>query len=328
MKSKAETERSSDGARLTGARCGTCAIVGRPNVGKSTLLNALLEQKLVIATPRPGTTRANVLGVYTKPGLQIAFIDTPGMHKPKSALGKVLVEEARMGLGDADVVLLLTDVSTKRELQVAAQDEPIMDMAARSDRPVVLAINKVDKVPDKHKLLPLLTAYSERFAKIAEGAGCERKELAAIVPVSATRKSNLEAIVREIGKLLPEGRRYEEDFLTDRPQRFFAAELVREAVLRHTREEVPYGVAVAIDTYEEERGLTRIDATILVEKAGHKKIVVGARGQMLKRIGTEARLEIERMIGGKVYLKLFVKVLEGWTQDPDKARRLVREGTL
>ncbi len=292
-------------------RGGRVAIVGRPNVGKSTLLNALLGQKLAIATPRPGTTRSNVLGVYMKaePPTQIAFVDTPGMGHSKTALHKLLVELAQAGLADTDAVVLVTDRAAK-DGGVFEGDLGVLDTVRVAGVPIVLAVNKADTFRPKDKLLPLLAAWQQAH------------DLAAIVPVSATEGHNLDALVAELRKLLPEGLLYDEDFLTDRPERFFAAELVREAVMRHTRDEVPYGVAVLLDEYLEEEKLTRISATIVVEKPAHKGIVIGARGSLLKQIGTEARLEIERLIGRKVFLKLWVKVVPGWTTHPGRVREL------
>lgn len=299
-------------------RAGRCAIVGRPNVGKSTLLNALLGHKLVIATAVPGTTRASVLGVYVseEPPTQIAFVDTPGLHRPKSALGKVLVEEAKAGLGGADVVVFVTEARKKPADALHAEDERVLRLAIGAGRPIIAAVNKVDRLADKQALLPQLAQLSERH------------DFAALVPISATARIQLDALLSEIRDRLPEGVLYPDaDVLTDRPARFFAAELVREAILRRTRAEIPHGVAVVIERFEQTEGLTRIHATIVVEKASHKGIVIGARGALLKEIGTEARQEIQRFLDAKVHLELWVKVVEGWTGHAVKARRLVSEGS-
>lgn len=296
------------------ARSGRVAIVGRPNVGKSTLLNALLGQKLVIATPTPGTTRSNVIGVFarTDPPTQIAFVDTPGLARPKSALGKALGETARAGLVDADLVLFVTEAPTgKARLAVHPDDEPVLDHVRETGQPALLVINKVDTLRDKSRLLPLIEAYRERLP------------FEAIVPLSATDGTNVDALVGEIRARLPEGLIYDDDVLTDKPERFFAAELVREAVLRQTRQEVPHGSAVLIEDYAEEGGLVRITATVVVEKESHKKIVIGARGSRIKEIGTEARLEIEKLLEKKVFLKLWVKVVPGWTNDPARVREMI-----
>ncbi|MCZ7683379.1 MAG: GTPase Era [Sandaracinaceae bacterium] len=299
------------------ARAGRVAIVGRPNVGKSTLLNALLGQKLAITAPRPGTTRSCLLGVYASadPPVQIAFVDTPGLERPRSVLGRVLVEEAQASLEDADAVLVVVEAKKggRGGDPVAPADADIVEQVARVGHPIVLALNKVDAVKDKSALLPVLEAWSRRF------------ELAAIVPISALRGDNLEPLVRELRALLPEGLLYEEDFLTDKPERFFVAELVREAIIHHTRQEVPYSVAVQVEQMREEERTTRIGAAILVDRPSHKGIVIGAGGARLKAIGTDARKEIEALLGRKVFLELFVKVEEDWTRDAHKARRLTRE---
>jgi GTP-binding protein Era len=299
------------------ARAGRVAIVGRPNVGKSTLLNALLGQKLAITAPRPGTTRSRLLGVVTSadPPTQIAFVDTPGLERPRSVLGRVLVEEAQASLEDTDAVLVVVDATAHGPGgdPVPAADADIIEQAARVGHPVVLALNKIDKVKDKSALLPKLEAWSQRF------------ELAALVPISALSGKNLEPLVRELRALLPEGLLYEEEFLTDKPERFFMAELVREAIIHHTRQEVPYSVAVQIEQVQEEEHLTRVGAMILVDKPTHKGILIGAGGARLKAIGTDARLQIEALLGRKVFLELWVKVEEDWTRDPQKVRRLTRE---
>ncbi len=300
---------------IADARAGRCAIVGRPNVGKSTLLNALLGQKLVIVTPTPGTTRSSVLGLYTtsEPPTQIAFIDTPGLARPKSALGKVLSDTARTALADADVVLFVTAAPSGPGAgrgDVHPADAAVMDQLREAGRPAVLAINKVDSLRDKRRLLPVLEAYRSAF------------DFAAMVPISALRGDNLDALVGEIRARLPEGLAYDPEYFTDRPERFFAAELVREAILQNTRREVPHGSAVLIEQWEEDEKILRIGATIVVEKESHKKIVIGARGSLIKKIGTEARLEIERFLGRRVFLELFVKVVPGWTRDPRRVRQL------
>jgi GTPase len=301
----------------TTPRAGRCAIVGRPNVGKSTLLNTLLGQKLVIATPKPGTTRSCVLGVYASddPPTQIAFVDTPGMGQGGTALGRILSEQAKEGLGATDAVVLMTDVSPRlRTPDVHPRDGAILDLLGSGGRPVVLAINKVDRLADKTLLLPLMDAYAKRV------------DFAAMVPMSAQKGTGVKGLLAEIRGLLPEGRLYEDDYLTDRPERFFVTELVREAVLLHTHAEVPHGCAVWVDEWVDEGTLLRVSATVAVEKPSHKKIVIGAKGERMKAIGTHARLEIERFVGRKVFLQLWVKVVPGWTSDPGKARRMITEG--
>ncbi|MEM7436238.1 MAG: GTPase Era, partial [Myxococcota bacterium] len=251
----------SGAAQEDDARAGRCAIVGRPNVGKSTLLNAVLGQKLVIATPRPGTTRTCVLGVYAsdEPPTQIAFVDTPGLERPKGALGQVLGDSARRGLTDADVIVLVTEPPKAGQgLSVPDDDRLVMQALETTRAKVVLAINKVDRLKAKERLLPLIEAYQEIHP------------FAAVVPISATRGTNLDALLDEIRAQLPEGLLYDADFLTDRPERFFASELIREAAMLNTREEVPHGIACRLDTYEEKPDLTRIEGTLIVEKPSHK----------------------------------------------------------
>jgi len=301
------------------ARAGRVAIVGRPNVGKSTLVNALLGQKLVIATSRPGTTRSSVLAVYAQddPPTQIAFVDTPGLHRPKSELGKLLREEAERGLSDLDAVVLMLEAPSGKGrgdvTQLQDDDERVIEMLAQVHAPMIVVINKVDLLTDKTKLLPLLIRMNERLSP------------AALVPVSATKGVNLKELIAELRKLLPEGVLYDPDFLTDRPERFFVSELVREAVFERTRAEIPHGIAIVIDRFVEERNHTLIEASLVVEKNSHKAIVIGAGGKMLVDIGTAARLRIEDFLGRKVMLKLWVKVIAGWTGDPRRVRELALE---
>jgi len=299
-------------------RSGRCAIVGRPNVGKSTLLNALLGQKLAITADKPQTTRTSLLGIYVadapdQPKRQIAFEDTPGLHAPDSALGRALLEQAKASLAEADVVVLLTQVGPKPRVEdvLGPAERDLLRELARSQRCVVLAINKVDKLGHKALLLPLLEACSKLHP------------FAALVPISAQRRIGLEGLVREVGDRMPLGLRYDAEMLTDKPERYFAAELVREAVIHQTRQEIPYAVAVAIDRFADEGKLYRIAATVVVEKESQKAIVIGAGGQRLKEIGTQARLEMERLFERKVFLELWVKVIENWTDSERHVRDLL-----
>lgn len=317
MKTRSRRAEPPDDATDRTPRAGTCALVGRPNVGKSTLLNALLGERLAIATATPQTTRAKLLGVVhlAEPPTQVGFLDTPGLHAPQNALGRALVIEASGAIAEADVVVMLTDVSTRAaaSASVREDDEPVLAAIGRARGPVVLAINKVDRLRDKGALLPLIEAYSARHP------------FAAVVPISATRSVGLDALIGEVRARLPEGRRWEEDTLTDRPERFFAIERVREAVIARTRQELPHAVAVTLDRWQEpvgERGITRIEATIHVEKPGQKGIVIGAGGTALRAIGERARLAIESFLGRRVFLGLHVRVTPGWTRDPKKAREL------
>jgi GTP-binding protein Era len=308
-------------------RSGRCAILGRPNVGKSTLLNAMVGQKLAIAASKPQTTRTTLLGVAMRkePPLQVAFIDTPGLHRPASALGRALLEAAEGELEHCDVVLLLVSVSKGAELSdVIGESERELfaklksigskrdkDGVAHAPPPVVLAINKVDQLKQKHLMLPLL----EKLPKVYP--------FAAIVPISALKGVNVEELVLDIGSRLPEGLAYDEELLTDKPEKFFAAELVRESLIRNTRQEIPYAAAVVIDRFEDDVKIARITATVVVEKESHKGIVIGKAGQMLKLIGSEARLEMEQMFGRKVFLELWVKVVEDWTDNARSVRELL-----
>jgi GTP-binding protein Era len=301
-------------------RAGRAAIVGRPNAGKSTLLNTLLGQKLAIATDKPQTTRHHILGVFSTqdPPTQIAFVDTPGLHRPKNPLGRALIEEAQGALDDCDVIVWLIESPTDRSgpPALSGADREVRELLGNRPRQkLVLVLNKIDRLQDKSKLLPWLVFYQAELNPEA------------IVPVSALKARGTKQLVAEIRKHLPEGLLYTDpDFVTDRPERFFVAEHVREAVIRCTHEEVPYAVAVVVETYEETSALTRIEATIIVDKPNHKKIVIGAQGSMLKRIGSEARAAIEDMLERKVYLGLFVKVVEGWTEDPGNVRKFAMEG--
>jgi GTP-binding protein Era len=301
-------------------RAGRCAIVGRPNVGKSTLLNALLGQKLAIATEKPQTTRHRILGVYSEsdPPTQIAFVDTPGLHRPKNALGRALVEEAQGALEGSDVVLWVLESPSDRTVAAPGllpADKEVRELLRGvASAKLVVGLNKIDKLKDKSKLLPWLTWLTEELKPEA------------VVPIAALKERGLKQLVAELRKHMPPGILYDDpDFITDRPERFFVSELVREQTIRNTREEVPYAVAVLIDSFEETDKLTRIQATIVVERQGHKKIVVGAGGQMLKKIGSEARVEIEALLERKVFLGLFVKVVEGWTENPTRVRELAME---
>lgn len=295
-------------------RSGRCAIVGRPNVGKSTLLNAALGQKLAIATARPQTTRTCMLGVYAteQPPTQIAFIDTPGMHRPKNALGRALVESAKGGLEDCDVILMLVEINPRRPIEelLMGEDSDILEMVSRAGRPVVLGINKIDKLKRREELFPVLEACAKRF------------DFAGIVPLSARKGQNVKGVIAEIRQHLPEGLNFDPEVLTDKPERFFAAELIREALMVATHQEVPYSVAVVIEEFTDEPELTRITATIVVPRESHKGIVIGKGGSMLKNVGSAARMEIEALLQRKVFLKLWVKVTEDWTDNPREVREL------
>jgi GTP-binding protein Era len=283
-------------------KTGLVALLGRPNAGKSTLLNRFAGQKLAIVSDKPQTTRHRILGVHNVPGSQIVFIDTPGIHKPMHRMNRRMVDTALETLREADVVVVVVDAS----LPPGAGDEFVVSVVVSAKTPAVLALNKVDLV-HKPKLLPLMAHYARTDA------------FRTIVPISALDGSGVDALEQEIVAALPEGEAiYPDDYLTDQSQRTLAAELIREKVLVHTRDELPYTTAVLIDQYEEPDragGLTRIYASILVDHDSQKPIVVGKGGDMIKRIGTEARKDLEEMLDGRVFLDLHVKVREDWRDD-------------
>ncbi|MCS6857121.1 MAG: GTPase Era [Deltaproteobacteria bacterium] len=309
-------------AEVADHRSGSAAIIGRPNVGKSTLLNVLVGEPLAIATPKPGTTRLALLGVHesTDPEgrrTQIAFYDTPGLERPRSTLSRILIEEAKGVFDAVDVFILVVeapDCSERCDLHPG--DKRVLEMVEALKKPIVLALNKVDRLYPKNKLLPLL-------AKLGED-----RRFSALVPISATQGIGIDGLIKEVRSHLGPGLMFPQETLTNRPMRFFVAEAVREAIFLETREEVPYGVGVVVSEWVDGPQLTRIGVTIVVEKESHKGIVIGAQGQRIKRIGQSARQAIEKMIGRKVFLHTFVKVIEGWTEDPHKVRRIVCEGQL
>ncbi len=282
---------------------GFVCILGRPNAGKSTLLNALVGEKLAIISPKPQTTRNRILGIINVPKLkgresgQIVLVDTPGVHKSGSSLGRKMMAEVREALEGCDLILMLVDATRKWD----RDDAFVLDLAKKVGTPVCLLLNKIDLLADKTKLLPLIAEFQSLH---------DFKE---IVPISALKKKGLDALLACVMKTLPNGPRYfPEDQITDQPLRFMAAELIREQVLMQTHEEVPHAVSVLVDQYEESAKLVRIAATIYCERDGQKAILLGKGGQKLKTIGTAARLSIEKMVGTKVFLELFVKVQAGW----------------
>ena len=283
-------------------KVGSVALVGRPNAGKSTLLNHFVGQKVAIVSDKPQTTRHRIVGVRTTPAGQMAFIDTPGIHKPAHRMNKRMVDQAIASLRDADLVVLIVDAT----LRPGSGDAFVLDAVRRAGVQAVLALNKVDLV-HKPKLLPLI----EHYAQTAAFKG--------IVPMSARSGDGVPALEAEILAALPDGEPiYPEDYLTDQTERRLAAELVREKVLHHTHDELPYSTAVVIDQFEEpaaEGGLTRIFASIVVDQDSQKPIILGKGGAMIKRIGTEARHDLEALLGGRVYLELHVKVREDWRDD-------------
>ncbi len=287
-------------------RAGFVAIVGRPNAGKSTLLNRLVGQKIAIVTSKPQTTRNRIQGILTRPEGQIVFIDTPGLHEAKSALGRQMMQEVAAALEGIDILLLMVDASSA----LLQADELLLERAKRFRGKTILALNKVDRVP-KPKLLPLIDAFQKAFP------------FSAIVPISALKGIGCDGLLEEILGLLPEGDPYfPEDQVTDQPERFLAAEIVREKAIQVMYHEVPYALGVIVEKFEESARLLRIEATMNVERDTQKKILIGHKGEMLKKIGTEARRELEEIFGVKVYLGLFVKVAPDWRENPQKVREL------
>lgn len=281
-------------------RSGFISIIGRPNAGKSTLLNALLGEKISIVTPKPQTTRKTIRGVLNAPGCQMVFVDTPGIHRARGLLNEFMVREALSTLSDVDVILYMVEA----DRPVSEDDRFIMEGLKGLKAPVVLAVNKIDKVA-KARLLPLIEEYSKLHG------------FASVVPISALTGDGLDVLTGELSGRMPEGPRYfPEDMITDEPERVIVAEIIREKVFLATRQEIPYSVAVVIEEFKEGEGLISISAAINVERDSQKGMVIGRGGRMLKRIGTEARSEIESLLGVKVFLKLFVRVQKDWTRSP------------
>jgi len=299
-------------------RAGFVAIVGRPNVGKSTLLNRVLGEKIAIVSPRPQTTRTRILGVWNGEGAQLAFFDTPGLHRAKGELNRRMVEVGLSTLGEVDVALLLVEAGTGPggRVEVGEATRWIVDAVARSGKPSVLGISKMDRAP-REALLPVIAAYKDLHA------------WSEVVPFSALEDENVDDLLRTLARLVPESEAplFPPDVLTDQAERQIAAEYVREQVILKTREEVPYAAAVAVEEFDEAerttgpRGLVRISAQIFVERESQKGIVIGKRGAMLKAIGTAAREGLERLLGCKVFLQLHVRVDERWSERADALKR-------
>lgn len=293
-------------------KSGFVALIGRPNAGKSTLLNRLVGEKLAIVSDKPQTTRNRILGARTYDEGQIVFVDTPGVHRPLHRLNVRMVDTAFDALKEVDVIVAVVDASEP----TGAGDRFLMDALRRSNRPRVLALNKADLV-DKPKLLPTISRYAQEATLPDESGGTEPL-FVDIVPISARTGDNLDRLEQVLLSHLPEGEPlYPDDFLTDQPERFFVAELVREQVLQQTHAELPFSTAVIVDKFDEpdERGLLKLYCTILVDRDSQKPILVGRQGAMIKSIGTGAREELERFFDTKVFLDLHVKVREDWRED-------------
>ena len=287
-------------------RAGFVAIIGRPNAGKSTLLNRYVGQKVAIVTSKPQTTRNRIQGIVTRPEGQIVFIDTPGLHEAHTVLNRQMMREVAAALEGIDVLLLMVDASATQP----HADQLLLDKAKRFEGKAILALNKTDRVP-KPKLLPLLEAFAKAFP------------FAALVPISALKGNGCEELLAEILKQLPEGVPFfPEDQVTDQPERFLASEIVREKAIQLTYHEVPHALRVMIDKFEETPNILRIEATLNVERDSQKKILIGKKGEMLKKVGTEARKELETLLGTRIYLGLFVKVAPGWRDNPQQVREL------
>jgi GTP-binding protein Era len=291
---------------------GFICILGRPNAGKSTLLNALAGEKLAIVSPKPQTTRNRIQGVINVPsskgksGGQAILIDTPGVHKPDSALGRKMMVEVREALEGCDLILLIADVTERS----GAGDQFVLDLAKQSATPIFLLLNKIDRI-DKGKLLPMIDHWRKMH------------EFREVMPISALKRNGLDLLLERVIEVLPQGPRYfPEDQVTDQPMRFMVAEVIREQILAATREEIPYFTTVIVEHFEEGKKLTRIAAAIYCERDSQKGILVGKGGQMLKKIGTAARLEMEKMVGTRVFLELFVKVRANWRNSRDFVEEL------
>jgi len=284
-------------------KAGYVSFVGRPNAGKSTLMNKLMGQKVAIVSDKPQTTRHRITGVRNEPGGQIVFIDTPGIHKPEHRMNQRMVDAAVDTLREVDVAVLVVDVTEKP----GPGDRYVMELLSSAKCKVIVVLNKIDRLKQKNQLLPLMESYGKALP------------VEAIVPMSAFHGEGLEALVKELLTALPEGPPlFDEEYFTDQTERTLAAELIREKVLRHTRDELPYMTAVVIDQFEEPSDPgepTKIYASILVDHQSQKPIIIGKNGEMIKLIGTEARADLQELLQGKVFLDLHVKVKEDWRDD-------------
>lgn len=290
---------------MTITKSGYVAIVGRPNVGKSTLLNYLLGKKLSIVTAKPQTTRCQILGIKTVEQTQIIYIDTPGIHREeKRAMNRYMNRIASSVIVDADVIVFVVDATSWR-----SEDDLVLTKLQETTKPIILVINKIDLFQDKAEVLPVIQKLKDKL------------KFTQIIPLSALEGENTTALEKEIASLLPEGGPlFPEEQMTDKPARFQVAEIIREKLIQQTEEELPYATTVEIEQFNEEEKITEIGAVIWVERPGQKVIIIGKKGSKLKKVGIQARKEIEKLLGKKVFLRLWVKVKEHWTDD-DKALR-------
>lgn len=287
--------------------CGYIALVGRPNVGKSTLLNRIMGQKLSITSRKPQTTRHSILGIETLDNYQLIYVDTPGIHRgSKKVMNKVMNRTAKITLRDVDVVVFVVDGSIWKE-----EDEDILQLIKQSGLPCLLAMNKVDKISDKAALLPAIETLSQKH------------DFAAIIPISAKTGQQVDELQNKIKPFLPEGDfLFDPEQLTDRPLKFLCAEMIREKIFRLSGQEIPYATNVEIEAWEEEANLVRMHALITVDKESHKRMIIGDKGQKLKEIATSARLDMEKMLNKKVFLQCWCKVKSGWSDDERSLRQL------
>ncbi|WP_417548942.1 GTPase Era [Methylophaga sp.] len=288
-------------------RSGYVAIIGRPNVGKSTLINRVLGQKLCITSRRPQTTRHRILGIKTTEQSQFIYVDTPGIHSDgKRAMNRYMNRAAAASVEDVDVVVFVVE-----GMKWTEEDERVLQKLKETTKPVILVMNKIDKLEDKATLFPQVEKLAALF------------KFTDIVPLSARKGINLESLEESIYKLMPEGEMiFDEDQLTDRSSRFLAAEMVREKLFRHLGQELPYSLTVDIEQFEDDNGMFRISAVIYVERSGQKSIVIGKKGELLKQVGKDAREDMEKLFGCKVFLQLWVKVREGWSDNERMLRNL------
>ena len=282
-------------------KAGFVSIVGRPNVGKSTLLNTLIGRKIAITSDKAHTTRNNIMGIYHDNDSQIIFMDTPGIHKPKNNLGKALNSKAYYTINDVDIVVLIVDITES----FGPGDKFVIDKLKNIDKPVILVLNKIDKV-NKEVILKKINQYKDLY------------DFSEIVPLSVIRKEEVDILVKVLKKYLTDDiKYYDDDYITDKSNEFFISEYVREKILRYTNDEVPHSITCVTENIKVGRDATEVDVLIIVEKENIKKIIVGHQGEMIKRIGIESRKDIEKLLGRKVYLNLFVKTVPKW-RDKDK----------
>ncbi|MDO5055235.1 GTPase Era [Pasteurella oralis] len=288
--------------------CGFIAIVGRPNVGKSTLLNKILGQKISITSRKAQTTRHRIVGIHTEGAYQAVYVDTPGLHiEEKRAINRLMNRAASSAIGDVDLIIFVVDGTHWNE-----DDEMVLNKLRAAKAPVVLAINKIDNIKNKEEMLPFITELTAKF------------NFAHVVPISAEKGKNIDELEKIVRNSLREGEHhFPEEYITDRSQRFMASEIIREKLMRFTGDELPYSVTVEIEQFKlNERGTYEINGLILVERDGQKKMVIGNKGQKIKQIGTEARADMERLFDNKVHLELWVKVKSGWADDERALRSL------